>query len=107
MRPGLRLARSAVVALLVLDGAGAAYGLARDEPTTPTMLAPSWREAPAATPALAEAERFLTAFVAADGRVVGHVIGTVDEALLRDGVAAAESGRPVGADEGGERRPVR
>ena len=48
-----------------------------------------------------------TYFVAANGRVVGHVIGTVDEIQLREGVAAAQSGRPVGADEGGEQRPVR
>ena len=48
-----------------------------------------------------------TYFITADGRVVGHVIGTVDETQLREGVAAALSGRPVGADEGGEQRPVR
>jgi cytochrome c biogenesis protein CcmG/thiol:disulfide interchange protein DsbE len=48
-----------------------------------------------------------TYFIAADGTVVGHVIGTVDEAQLRDGVAAARSGRPAGSDQGGEQRPVR
>jgi cytochrome c biogenesis protein CcmG, thiol:disulfide interchange protein DsbE len=48
-----------------------------------------------------------TYFITADGRVAGHVIGTVDEIQLREGVAAAQSGRPVGADEGGEQRPVR
>ena len=48
-----------------------------------------------------------TYFIAADGSVVGHVIGTVDDAQLRDGIAAAKSGRPVGADQGGEQRPVR
>jgi cytochrome c biogenesis protein CcmG/thiol:disulfide interchange protein DsbE len=48
-----------------------------------------------------------TYFIAADGRVVGHVIGTVDEGLLADGIAAAKSGRPVGADQGGEQRPVK
>jgi cytochrome c biogenesis protein CcmG/thiol:disulfide interchange protein DsbE len=47
-----------------------------------------------------------TYFLAADGRVVGHVIGTVDAAQLRDGVAAARAGRPVGAEDGGEQRPV-
>jgi cytochrome c biogenesis protein CcmG/thiol:disulfide interchange protein DsbE len=47
-----------------------------------------------------------TYFIAADGRVVGHVIGTVDAAQLRDGVAAAKAGRPQGADQGGEQRPV-
>ena len=39
--------------------------------------------------------------------VVGHVIGTVDEPQLRDGIAAARSGRPAGSDQGGEQRPVR
>jgi cytochrome c biogenesis protein CcmG/thiol:disulfide interchange protein DsbE len=48
-----------------------------------------------------------TYFIAADGRVVGHVIGTVDAAQLRDGVSAAKSGRPAGAEDGGEQRPVR
>jgi cytochrome c biogenesis protein CcmG, thiol:disulfide interchange protein DsbE len=47
-----------------------------------------------------------TYFIDAKGRVVGHVIGTVDEAMLREGVAAAKAGRPAGAEEGGERRPV-
>jgi cytochrome c biogenesis protein CcmG/thiol:disulfide interchange protein DsbE len=48
-----------------------------------------------------------TYFVAADGRVVGHVIGSVNEGHLREGVAAAKAGRPSGADQGGERRPLR
>ena len=47
-----------------------------------------------------------TFFVGADGRVVGHVIGSVDGAQLRDGVAAARAGRPTGADQGGDQRPV-
>ena len=47
-----------------------------------------------------------TFFVGADGRVVGHVIGSVNEQHLRDGVAAAKAGRPQGADEGGDRRPL-
>ena len=33
-----------------------------------------------------------TYFIAADGSVVGHVIGTVDDGQLRDGIAAARSG---------------
>ena len=45
-------------------------------------------------------------FIGADGRVVGHVIGTVDEQQLADGIAAAKEGRPVGAEDGGEQRPV-
>ena len=47
-----------------------------------------------------------TYFIAADGRVVGHVIGTADEQQLADGIAAAKEGRPVGAEDGGEQRPV-
>ena len=33
-----------------------------------------------------------TYFIAADGSVVGHVIGTVDDGQLRDGIAAAQVG---------------
>ena len=47
-----------------------------------------------------------TYFIAADGRVVGHVIGTVDEQQLEEGIAAAKAGKPVGAEDGGEQRPV-
>jgi len=47
-----------------------------------------------------------TYFIAADGRVVGHVIGTVDAAQLREGVAAARAGRPRALGGGGEQRPV-
>ncbi len=47
-----------------------------------------------------------TYFIGADGRVVGHVIGTVDDAQLRDGIAAARAGRPQGLGEGGDQRPV-
>ena len=48
-----------------------------------------------------------TYFLSREGRVVGHVIGTVDAAQLRAGIAAARSGRPQGADRGGEQRPAR
>ncbi len=48
-----------------------------------------------------------TYFVDARGRVVGHVIGTVDERSLAEGVAAARAGRPRGAARGGEQRPSR
>jgi cytochrome c biogenesis protein CcmG/thiol:disulfide interchange protein DsbE len=48
-----------------------------------------------------------TFFVAAGGRVVGHVIGTIGAAQLRAGVAAARAGRPAGAQRGGEQRPTR
>ncbi len=48
-----------------------------------------------------------TYFVSANGKVVGHIIGTVTAHQLDDGVAAALSGRPRGADQGGEQRPTR
>jgi cytochrome c biogenesis protein CcmG, thiol:disulfide interchange protein DsbE len=48
-----------------------------------------------------------TYFIAADGSVVGHVIGTVDDGQLRDGIAAERPGRPAGADQGGDQRPVK
>jgi cytochrome c biogenesis protein CcmG/thiol:disulfide interchange protein DsbE len=47
-----------------------------------------------------------TYFIGADGRVVGHVIGSIDDAQLRDGVAAAKAGRPAAADQGGDQRPL-
>jgi len=48
-----------------------------------------------------------TFFVDARGRVVGHVIGTVDEDDLDEGIAAARAARPRDAVEGGDRRPSR
>ena len=48
-----------------------------------------------------------TFFINARGEVVGHVIGTVTKRQLGAGVAAALSGRPRGADQGGEQRPTR
>jgi cytochrome c biogenesis protein CcmG, thiol:disulfide interchange protein DsbE len=48
-----------------------------------------------------------TFFISARGDVVGHVIGAVSPQQLDEGIAAALSGRPRGADEGGERRPTR
>jgi cytochrome c biogenesis protein CcmG/thiol:disulfide interchange protein DsbE len=48
-----------------------------------------------------------TFFIASDGRVVGHVIGTVGAQQLRDGVAAARAGQPKSAARGGEQRPNR
>jgi len=48
-----------------------------------------------------------TFFISARGEVVGHVIGVVSPAQLRDGVRAAVAGRPRGAVEGGERRSTR
>jgi cytochrome c biogenesis protein CcmG/thiol:disulfide interchange protein DsbE len=48
-----------------------------------------------------------TFFLGADGRVVGHVIGSLDERQLREGVAAARAGRPSAAARGGEQRPTR
>jgi cytochrome c biogenesis protein CcmG/thiol:disulfide interchange protein DsbE len=46
-------------------------------------------------------------FVDARGRVVGHVIGEVSAAQLRDGIAAARSGEVVGDRRGGASRPTR
>lgn len=48
-----------------------------------------------------------TFFITADGRIVGHVIGVIGESQLRDGIAAARSGRILGARAGGDRRPAR
>ncbi len=48
-----------------------------------------------------------TFFITAKGNIVGHVIGTVTPRQLDEGVAAALSGRPRGADQGGEQRPTR
>jgi cytochrome c biogenesis protein CcmG/thiol:disulfide interchange protein DsbE len=48
-----------------------------------------------------------TFFISATGRVVGHVIGSVNASQLRDGVAAARRGRPQGPTRGGARRPTR
>ncbi|UTI63998.1 TlpA family protein disulfide reductase [Paraconexibacter antarcticus] len=46
-------------------------------------------------------------FISARGQVVGHVIGVITKAQLRDGIAAAISGRPQTARQGGDRRPAR
>jgi len=48
-----------------------------------------------------------TFFISATGNVVAHVIGVVSAQQLRDGVAAAQAGRPLGVKEGGERRSTR
>jgi cytochrome c biogenesis protein CcmG/thiol:disulfide interchange protein DsbE len=45
-----------------------------------------------------------TYFISARGDVVGHVIGAVSPAQLREGMAAARAGRPLGVEQGGERR---
>jgi cytochrome c biogenesis protein CcmG/thiol:disulfide interchange protein DsbE len=48
-----------------------------------------------------------TFFISARGRIVGHVIGALTGSQLREGVAAAISGRPAKAMLGGERQPTR
>jgi cytochrome c biogenesis protein CcmG/thiol:disulfide interchange protein DsbE len=48
-----------------------------------------------------------TFFVDRHGKVVGHVIGAISAGQLRDGIAAALTGRPGAARSGGERRPTR
>jgi cytochrome c biogenesis protein CcmG, thiol:disulfide interchange protein DsbE len=45
-----------------------------------------------------------TYFISAQGKVVGHVIGAVSAAQLRNGLAAARAGRPLGVREGGSRK---
>jgi cytochrome c biogenesis protein CcmG/thiol:disulfide interchange protein DsbE len=47
-----------------------------------------------------------TFFISARGQVVGHVIGAITSDQLRAGVAAARSGRPAQATEGGDRQPT-
>jgi cytochrome c biogenesis protein CcmG, thiol:disulfide interchange protein DsbE len=48
-----------------------------------------------------------TYFISADGHVVGHVIGVVSAEDLDSGAAAALSGKVVGTEEGGARKPQR
>jgi cytochrome c biogenesis protein CcmG, thiol:disulfide interchange protein DsbE len=47
-----------------------------------------------------------TFFISAQGQIVGHVIGALTPDQLRAGVAAARSGRPALASQGGERQPT-
>jgi cytochrome c biogenesis protein CcmG/thiol:disulfide interchange protein DsbE len=46
-----------------------------------------------------------TFFISAHGQVVGHVIGALSPEQLRQGVAAARTGRPSQARQGGDRQP--
>jgi len=48
-----------------------------------------------------------TYFISRRGRVVGHVIGVISERQLADGAIAARSGRVMGTESGGARRPQR
>lgn len=48
-----------------------------------------------------------TFFLDPNGRVVGHVIGALDDDRLADGIAAARSGRILGGVRGGDRRSLR
>ena len=48
-----------------------------------------------------------TYFITARGRVVAHAIGVMSNEQIDSGVAAARAGRPLGALEGGARRPSR
>lgn len=47
-----------------------------------------------------------TFFIEPNGDVVAHVIGAISREQLEEGIRAAESGRPLGALEGGDRRDV-
>lgn len=48
-----------------------------------------------------------TYFVSRRGRVVGHVIGVMSERQLAAGATAAKTGRVMGTESGGARRPQR
>ena len=48
-----------------------------------------------------------TFFLDADGRVVGHVIGAVDDERLEAGISAAREGRILSGVRGGARRALR
>jgi cytochrome c biogenesis protein CcmG, thiol:disulfide interchange protein DsbE len=48
-----------------------------------------------------------TYFISGRGRVVGHIIGVVSERQLARGAVASRSGRVVGTESGGARRPER
>jgi cytochrome c biogenesis protein CcmG, thiol:disulfide interchange protein DsbE len=48
-----------------------------------------------------------TFFLASGGKVVGHVIGSVNRAQLEAGIEAARTGTPAGSKQGGERRKTR
>jgi cytochrome c biogenesis protein CcmG/thiol:disulfide interchange protein DsbE len=47
-----------------------------------------------------------TFFISGRGRLVAHVIGALSPSQLRNGVAAARSGRPLPASRGGARQPT-
>lgn len=48
-----------------------------------------------------------TFFISRQGDVVGHVVGLISAQQMEAGIAAAESGRPQGVKDGGDRRPSR
>jgi cytochrome c biogenesis protein CcmG/thiol:disulfide interchange protein DsbE len=48
-----------------------------------------------------------TFFLSPRGRVVGHVIGAVSPSQLAAGVTAAQAGRALGVESGGQRRKTR
>jgi cytochrome c biogenesis protein CcmG/thiol:disulfide interchange protein DsbE len=48
-----------------------------------------------------------TYFISARGDVVGHVIGVVTAAQLRDGIVATIRGTPSAAEQGGAQKPAR
>lgn len=47
-----------------------------------------------------------TFFITRRGLIAGHVIGAIDAQELRDGIAAAVSGRPLAARSGGRQLPA-
>lgn len=48
-----------------------------------------------------------TYFIDARGKVVDHVVGVLSPSQLRQGMAAARAGRPLGVRDGGARRSAR
>jgi cytochrome c biogenesis protein CcmG/thiol:disulfide interchange protein DsbE len=48
-----------------------------------------------------------TFFLSREGKVVGHVVGAISKRRLREGIAAAADGRPLGSIQGGDRRSTR
>jgi thiol-disulfide isomerase/thioredoxin len=47
-----------------------------------------------------------TFFLRDDGHIVGHIVGAATSPLVREGVAAALTGRPAGLQRGGAREPL-
>lgn len=84
-----------------LDGRTAARDFAREHQLTYPNIREYDNQITRAFGANAFPETF---FLNAQGRIVGHVIGAISEQQLREGIAAARTGRPRAVDQGGEQR---